>query len=102
MTSSLDANPLSIAITDALAVLDDTTLAEEAVLRQLQVRLGFAAAAAEDEINMLAVEGLQQTLDEAIADPVPEHRTFLLAELKETLGAYGLQLQLDALKEPEE
>jgi hypothetical protein len=58
-------------------------LAEEAVLRQLQVRLGFAAAAAEDEINMLAVEGLQQTLDEAIADdtfPNTAH-SWALAEL---------------------
>jgi hypothetical protein len=90
---------LSTAIADALTVLDDTSLEQDAVLRQLQVRLGFAAAAADDEINQLAVEGLQQTLDEAIADPDPAHRAFLLAELQETMAGYAMILLREGEKE---
>jgi hypothetical protein len=81
---------LAIAISDALTVLADKTIDEEARLRQLEVRLGFAAAAADDEINMLAVEGLQQTLEDAIADA--DHRAFLLGELQETMAAYSMTL----------
>jgi hypothetical protein len=94
VTSSFDASPLTTAITDALSVFDSKDADEAMRLRQLQVRLEFAAAAADDEINRLAVEGLQQTLDEAIADDTPEHRDWLLGALQENLAAYRIQLEL--------
>lgn len=91
-------DPLPSAIDDALALLAPEPPISDELLRQLEVRLALAQAAAETEINQLAVEGLQQTLEEAQADREPAHRAYLVGELRTSLEAYALQLQFDALR----
>jgi hypothetical protein len=91
-------DPLPSAIDDTIALLADDPPATHELLRQVEVRLALAQAAAESEINQLAVEGLQQTLEDAQADADPAHRAYLLKELRIGAEAYALQLQFDALK----
>jgi hypothetical protein len=91
-------DPLHTAIADAIALTEGETGPTDDNLRALHTRLALAHAATEDEINMLAVESLQQTLEDMQSDPTPEHRTFLYEQFTEALMGYQLQLLMDGAK----
>jgi hypothetical protein len=89
-------DPLPSAIADALGLMASVAGPTDEALAGLGARLALAHAAADDEINRLAVEGLQETVEDIAADPTPAHRTFLWGELATSLEGYALQLEIDA------
>ncbi len=91
-------DPLNSAIADALALIEANPEPSDDNLRALSVRLALAHAATEDEINQLAVESFQETIEDMQADNVPEHRTYLFEQLTTGLMAYEVQLLLDGAK----
>ena len=92
-------DPLNSAIADALALIEANPKPTDDNLRALSVRLALAHAATEDEINQLAVESFQETIEDMQADPVPEHRAYLFDQMTTGLMSYEGQLLLDGEKE---
>lgn len=92
-------DPLHSAIADALALIEANPEPSDENLRALSVRLALAHAATEDEINQLAVESFQETIEDMQADNVPEHRACLFEQMITGLMAYEVQLLLDGAKQ---
>lgn len=85
-------DPLPSAIRDALLLMDGDDRPDDARLTALAARLALARAAADTEIHELAVEGLQETLEDAAAQIDEANRAGLLHMLRTSLEAYALQL----------
>lgn len=91
-------DPLHSAIADALALIEANAEPTNDTLRALSVRLALAHAATEDEINQLAVESFQETIDDMQADKNPDHRAYLYEQMTTGLMAYEVQLLVDGAK----
>jgi hypothetical protein len=91
-------DPLHSAIEDAIALTEAEPKPTDDNLRALSVRLALAHAAAEDEINMLAVESFIETIEDMQADTNPDHRAYLYEQFTTNLLAYEVQLLLDGAK----
>ena len=91
-------DPLHSAIADALALIEANAEPTDDTLRALSVRFALAHAATEDEINQLAVESFQETIDDMQADKNPDHRAYLYEQMTTGLMAYEVQLLVDGAK----
>lgn len=91
-------DPLTSAIQDALTLMEGDHAADDALMGALDARLQLARAAADTEIHELAVEGLQETLSDAAADPDPDHKAALLDALQASMASYLIQLQIETMK----
>lgn len=77
----------------AVALLLDKSPQPDALqLEFIKAHLGEAQAATTNEIEMLAVEGIQETYDDMMAETEDQNRAIVLELLKTSILAYQVQL----------
>ncbi len=77
----------------AVALLLDKSPQPDALqLEFIKAHLGEAQAATANEIEMLAVEGIQETYDDMMAETEDQNRAIVLDLLKTSILAYQVQL----------
>jgi hypothetical protein len=84
--------PLYHSISALVLMLDKSPQPDALQLEFIKAHLGEAQIATVNEIEMLAVEGIQETYDDMMAQTNEDNRAGLLELLKTSILAYQVQL----------
>jgi hypothetical protein len=84
--------PLYTSISAVALLLDKSPKPDALQLEFLKAHLGEAHAAATTEIEQLAVEGIQETYEDMMAETEDHNRAIVLELLKTSILAYQVQL----------
>jgi hypothetical protein len=84
--------PLYTSISAVALLLDKSPKPDALQLEFLKAHLGEAHAAATTEIEQLAVEGIQETYEDMMAETEDHNRAIVLELLKTSVLAYQVQL----------
>ncbi len=84
--------PLYTSISACVLLLEKSPAPDALQLEFLKAHLGEAQSASTNEIEQLAVEGLQETFDDMMAEAEPANRANVLELLKTSILAYEVQL----------
>jgi hypothetical protein len=83
---------LYTSISAVALLLDKSPQPDELQLEFIKAHLGEAQSATQNEIEMLAVEGIQETYDDMMAETNDHNRAVVLELLKTSILAYQVQL----------
>ena len=98
--AQIQCNPLALtprisrrlAISAVALLLDKSPKPDDLQLAFIKAHLGEAQDAAKTEIEQLAVEGIQETYDDMMAETEDQNRAIVLELLKTSILAYQVQL----------
>jgi hypothetical protein len=83
---------LYTSISAVALLLDKSPQPDDLQLEFIKAHLGEAQVATQNEIEMLAVEGIQETYDDMLAETNDHNRNVVLELLKTSILAYQVQL----------
>jgi hypothetical protein len=83
---------LYTSISAVALLLDKSPKPDDLQLEFIKAHLGEAQVATQNEIEMLAVEGIQETYDDMMAETNDHNRNVVLELLKTSILAYQVQL----------
>ncbi len=86
------ATPLYVSIDALVLILEKSPKPDDLQLEFVKAHLGEAATAAVNEIEQLAVEGIQETYEDMMGQTDDHNRAVLLELLKTSILAYQVQL----------